>query len=469
MEHKSFSFPTIIDNDEFFNATQRLSANVQKKHFYTAEYNKLHKGVTISESYRTRNLRQRFYYDCKFNYADFHQSSLAGSLFNQCSFTKIDFFDTNLQSCDFRTCRFSNITFKSTRFNKSTFSDVKFENCIFETVSFNDAIFDECQFINCEWVPIVVENVIFRRTLLDTVKIRKMNFEYSTFDNVKLNNIKLPFQTIPYIYNGLTYLSSTQDNVCVTSALNPAGISIEEYLLNIPDMITYYHNICEYFPLTNIYIMQKNYEAALQSVYCGLGLAIELRRFRMIKYFCKELDFIPSITLKDRQSLYTYILNQLSKQDFASFETDSLNMYLPEVKRLLIDDYSNNKIQVMFETNIPKENFPLVRSLISSLDEALKDKCSYSIEMRHNSPWSFLLNIITNPNAISEILSIISIVLGLAQLHTNSKKGIDLSTKLNNNYVNVNKQKRNQKIVFKNVTIINQGTIYIGEPSSKQD
>lgn len=459
-----------LEDAQFLNSVKNLSAHMQNKMFYSTEINKLHKGINIYESFRTKNLRQRFFDECVFDNADFFQASLAGSLFSNCKFYPTNFYDTNLQSCDFRQCYFKNLNFESTRFNKSIFYDVVFEKCIFESAIFNDSVFDNCKFINCDWIPISIENAVFRNTFLSNLKIRKMNFEYVTFENVTMNNVKLPFPTIPFIYNGLSYISETRDNIKITSAKNRDGITIEEYLSNIPDLITYFKGTYEYFPLANILIMQEKYDEAINAIKNGIDLAIKLRRFRMIKYFCKQLNCIPKLDYKDRQIIFNHILEQLSNQEYGKYEIDNLNMYLPEVRRLLIEDYAQSKLQFIFETNIDGNNIKKINILISEIDNFLHDKCQYSIELRHNSPWGFFINILTNPQMISNILTGISIILGIQQLiSSTTKPEKKLSQKNSCKQIRSEKKLQKNKIQIKNVTIINNGTVIFGDDKSKKD
>lgn len=459
-----------LNDIELLDSVKNLSAHMQNKMFYSTEMNKLHKGIKIYESFRTKNLRQRFFDECTFDNADFYQASLAGSLFSKCKFYPTNFYDTNLQSCDFRQCYFKNLHFESTRFNKGIFYDVVFEKCIFESAIFNDSIFENCKFINCDWVPLSIENAVFRNTSFINLKIRKMNFEYVTFENVTMDNVKLPFPTIPFIYNGLSYISKTNDNIRITSAKYRDGITVEEYLSNIPYLKKYFKSTCEYFPLANILIMQENYDEAIDSIKRGIDLAIKLRRFRMIKYFCKQLNCIPKLDYNSRQIIFNQILEQLSKQEYGIFEIDILNMYLPEVRRLLIEDYAPSKLQLMFETNIDGPDIKKINILISEIDNFLHSKCQYSIELRHNSPWGFFLNILTNPEMVSNILRGISIVLGINRLiSTITKPQIKQSQQQIYKQVKSDKKLKKNNIQIKNVTIINNGTIIFGDDKSKKD
>ena len=482
----------VIQRDKLLQASAELSRHMKNPFFFNPDPYIVHREVRFNGAYRTKNLRQLFFDSCIFENADFYQAGLAGSSFVSCSFSPCNFYDTNFQSCDFRNCNFSNIEFKYTRFNKSILRNVEFYNCKFTSVSFNDAVFDSCKFINCEWHPISIENAIFRNTLLQKLIIRNMNFEFATFENIKTIDVKLPFPTIPFIFKGLNYIAETSDNIRLTSAENPNGITAKEYLDNIPNMITFFKGTLNYFPLVNIFIMQEKFQEALNAIYEGLKISITLHKFRLIKYFCRQLNYIKTVTNKDKQALYQDILLLLSKEELLEHETDSLKMYLPEVRQLLITDDINNQMQLVLQTNIISPDYKKLSFLLKAIDNILSDNCQYTLQLRHNSPFWILIDILADPSKLSLILSAVSVALGFKQLIDSKKINddkIDINNQLleenknikndNNDlttqddslltkHANINNELSNNQIVIENMTIINNGRIIVKNKKSKR-
>ena len=283
-----------IDDEEVQKLSLQLTEHMNNKLYFNPTPLKVNKGVKINGDFSTKNLRQSFFHECTFDGVNYQDSGLAGSLFVNSKFYESNLTNTNFQSCDFRNCKFENISegLKYTRFSKSIFTNSSFNKCVFNGTLMNDTVFTDCIFTNCSWVPVAIENTIFKNTILQNVKFKSMNFEFSTFDNIQLDNVKLPFPTIPYIYNGLNYLVSTSDNVRITSAKKKEGLTINEYIEQLENLCAFYKYTHNYFPLTNILICKKLYKEAFASVINGISISIELRRFRMLRNYCKQLKYI---------------------------------------------------------------------------------------------------------------------------------------------------------------------------------
>lgn len=457
----------IIDEKELEIITARLSANMKNKFFFNQEPYKAYDSVRINENYEGKNLRQSYFKDCLFDGANLRRTGLAGSVFFGCDFKPCLFIDTNLQSCDFRSCCFESLELEYTRMNKSSFYDTVFRNCVFSSVSMNDAIFEKCKFINCTWT-LSIENTVFKNTLLDTVIFKEMNFEFATFENIKSNNVKFPFPTIPFIYNGLTYVSTTSDNIRITSAQNKDGLTAKEYLYYIEDLKDFYTATQNYFPLVNIFISQKEYKKAFSSLILGLKLSIQIRAFRMLKYYCKQLKYINNVSAHQRQELYYFILNEISKCDLKEFEKNALNLYLPEVKDLLYYQGQDKRLQILLDTNIEDNDYDKISILMFSLDSFLKNKCTYSLELRHNSPFQGLLDILTDAEKIDIILKGLAIISSITfgTIHAIQNRKARLSKNDEKICSKARDELEKSDISIVNVYVINNGNIYINSQNS---
>lgn len=467
-ETESFFY---VEDSEAKRLSHELSEHMRNKLYFNPTPLKVNEGAKIDGDYSTKNLRQSFFNYCNFEGANFADAGLAGSLFVNSQFGKCNYLNTNFQSCDFRECEFKNIVegLEYTRFNKSVFTDTSFQDCVFNGVLMNDVIFTNCRFINCRWTPVSLENAMFRNTLLQSVKFKSMNFEFSTFDGIKLDNVKLPFPTIPYIFNGLNYLATTSDNIKITSAKRKEGITIDEYMENLDKLRDFYKYTHNYFPLTNILICQNMHKEAFASVLNGVNLAIELRRFRMLKNYCKQLKYIDNVAMHERQILYRYILEKISRMNFQKFELENLNNYLPEVRQLLLGDLREQRLEVSLSTNIDSSDTEKISVLVNVIDILLDGMCNYSIELRHNSPWDVFIPIFTDPNSVSFIIDAISLVFSAIQ----TKIAINQCLKSNSNpdvdqdKIKICKNKlKDCNIVIVNLTINNNGNIQINNTTN---
>lgn len=460
---KDVEYSFYVDDIKAKKISQELSKHMKNKLYYNPTPLAVNEGIKIDGDYSTKNLRQSFFNDCVFDSVNYCNAGLSGSLFVKTQFNESNLLNTNFQSCDFRECRFEGIQegLKYTRFSKSIFTDTIFKNTTFNGVSMNDTIFTNCVFLNCNWIPISIENALFSNTLLQNVKFKSMNFEFATFDNIKLDNIKLPFPTIPYIFNGLKYLSTTTDNVRITSAAKKEGLSINEYMENLDRLCEFYKYTHNYFPLANIFICKDMYKEAYYSILMGINLSIDLRRFRMLKNYCKELKYIKNITMHERQNLYRYILEKISKKNFKDYEQNNLNNYLPEIRQLLLENLEEEKIEISLLTNISANDARKLSILIDIISNLLEGKCTYSIELRHNSPWDIFISIFTKTDNISLIINSIMLIFSAIQtkiaMYQTSK-----NNKLTISQTKSYKDKLNKEnIHIEKLTINNKGDIKV--------
>ena len=452
-----------VDDEEAKKLSIKLTEHMNNKLYYNPTPLKVNNGVKINGNYSTKNLRQSFFQNCVFEDVNYHDAGLAGSLFVDSKIYESNLTNANFQSCDFRNCHFKNINegLKYTRFNKSIFTNCSFEDSVFNGTLMNDTIFTDCSITNCSWIPVSIENAVFKNTLLQNVTFRKMNFEFTTFDNIHMDNVKLPFPTIPYIYNGLTYLISTSDNIRITSAQKKEGLKISEYLEQLDNLCSFYKYTHNYFPLTNILICKKMYREAFASIINGMDISIELRRFRMLRNYCKQLKYIKGISMHERQILYNYILNKIGRMNFQNFEYANLNNYLPEVRDILLGDLGKEKIELSLSTNIQSIDIEKLSILLKVIENILHDKCEYSIELRHNSPWDVFLTIFSDPNNISLIISSFSLIFSSIQTSIAMRQLKSSKSKTHDFELEEYKQLLTSSNINVNLVINNQGNIQI--------
>lgn len=399
-----------IDKIDINSVSTNLSKNMRNKLYYTTEPFRTFVDCTISENFSTKNLRETLCKKCVFSGANLKATGFAGSLFIETSFFSCEYNDTNFQSAEFRKCLFENALFEYTRYNKSFFTDTVFHNCTFISVSMCDCKFINCTFSNCKWMPVSIENTLFKDTCIKDTIFKSMNFEFATFENIHTENLKLPFPTIPYIYNGLVYLQETTDNIRVTSAAHANGISKDEYLSYIPELKKYYIYTQNYFPLCNIFASNKQYEQALICITKGLELSVIIRRFRMLVNLCKMLKYITIVTAHTRQEVYLKLMNIITNANLSELEQDNLSLYLPNISNILLDEGNTSKINILIymDTLIENNDAEKIGEIYSIIDDLLTNNCAYSVQIRHNSPISVIIQIFSDPKMCESIVSAIN-------------------------------------------------------------
>ena len=191
----------------------------------------------------------------------------------------------------------------------------------------------------------------------------------------------------------------------------------------------------------------------------------------MLRNYCKQLNYIENISTHDRQSLYRYILNKVYDMHFQDFEYENLNNYLPEIRQLLLDNMEGQRLEISLLTNISSEETDKLSFLINIIEHLLTTKCGYSIELRHNSPWEVFIRLFADPDIISNIINLISLVFSAIQLkilvdqHLESKQTKNLETKQIEEYQKALSEKN---IVINNLIINNNGNIQINNTTSNE-
>lgn len=120
------------------------------------------------------------------------------------------------------------------------------------------------------------------------------------------------------------------------------------------------------------------------------------------------------------------------------------------------------KIEISLLTNINNDDTEKVAILINVIENLLKEQCTYSIELRHNSPWDFFIPIFADPNNISLIINSITVVFSAIQ----TKVALNQAKKVNkviplDTILSCRNRLSENNITVKNLTININGNVQI--------
>ncbi len=398
---------------EFKIAQEKLNKHMNQTNFFRKKQHDFKKGDVITKDLSTQNMRREYFMDCVFFNSNLSDMGMSGSMFKQVGFEDCIINNTKLDSCDFEDCNFKCAKLSednkliNLNLSKSNIINSSFVNCFLSRSNFADAVFIDTEFKNCTWQSLALENTIFKNTVFDSVKLRKLNFEFSEFDKIKMNNVTLPFPTIPFIFNGLQYIMNTSDNIFVTSTSNDdRKISIEEYLSFINELEVFYTKTENYFPLANIYIAFSNWDKAYSAIMLGIQQSIKLHSYRMIYYFCKLLYINNEFTKDQTFNTYKFITNNICSNGHHIFDEYKNNKYMQPIRNLLL-----NKgcaiTTIDIQTNIESNDFrnltiflETIESIVEYTNKQYDKDVKYSIELRHNCPYTALIKLIGDPQTI---------------------------------------------------------------------
>lgn len=412
-----------VNDSEFRKAQENLSKNMKQQSFYREQQFVIFESQTISSDFTGENLRRSYYKNSKIQEANLTNVGFSGSVFVSTDFIDCVINNTKLDFCEFDDCKFTaakNNEMIHLNFNNSTICNSQFSNLNMDAANFTNAIFEDVTFEHCEWKSLCLEGTVFRNTLLDDVKLKKLNFEFSYFDNMKLNNVRLPFPTIPYIFNGLTYLMSTHDSISISSAASESGsISVDEYLGYMHDLIIFYTKTQNYFPLANIYIAQNKYDQAYAAIMTGIKVTmLHLRNFRLVYYYCKLLHLTKEFMPSQRARAYNLIIKYSAQNNWRPIDYYNFSQYIDRIRNILLNEQQGDFLALTLSTNILCTEYGKISCLYQTIEELIrliekdrKKRIVHYIEIRHNSPHEFFLKVFSNPDELSVLLDAIKIAL----------------------------------------------------------
>ena len=290
----SLLLPNLLQpSDSEIDASQkRLNSYAWSDKFFRLDQFQVFEGKTFTKEtdYRGLNMRRSYYSDCRFDGARLSHSGLVGSVFKNCTFVNCDMDYCIADTSIFSQCTFSSDSPEKTigqSFCKCIFYDCQFKDMSLDSTAFTDSIFEGVTIAECVLDNIIWENAIFRNTSFICTGLNYLNFEYTQFYDVHFEKTDIPYESIPFIFGGIEYLSNTQDDVHVSVTIKGKTESIDksEYLELIPDLIRFYSGTINPFPLANILHALGKYDDVVRVLSDGLEKMLIFRDFRMLKYY----------------------------------------------------------------------------------------------------------------------------------------------------------------------------------------
>lgn len=405
------TYPIKETPDEgFIKAAIELQSYVNNKRNYSTEPVHLHSGSSLRESFRFQNRRREYFIDCKFYNSDLTGAGFSGAIFKNCSFAESDLSLVNMNSCRFESCCFaSSLNVSHANFSSSTFLNCDFNGLQFSGVHFEGVLFKECRIQNCVFDSANLENAHFDRVLLEAIRFKRMNLEFVHLDSIQCNDVRFPFPSLPYVFNGLKYLSNTQDFVTVTSHKDKASTPLtrEEYIELLPILHSYFQGASCFFPLANILIAESNVACAKEAVINGIAQSLAIRDYRMVRYYCMLSSENNLFSPHEAMGIYFDMLENtqgstLSKSDRYSFEE-----HRPAIESLLLAGCGST-IDFMIRTKIVDISDYRINVLLSTMEQTIKRENPHAVisyTLKHCCPVEVFVIVATEPQYILGIVA----------------------------------------------------------------
>ncbi len=396
-------------------------------------------GGEDNKDYTNKGIRRSRISSRKFLQTIFKNTAAAGSNFYSCTFDNCQIINANFQECTFIKSRIinnpDNKPIVHSNYNESLFADeFVLENNIFQHSVFYNTTFIGGRIENVTFYSCTLEGTTFSDVLMKNVTFSDLNIDYAIFENVKMQNVILPFSQICYTFGLLNYLKNTTDEVYITSAAEKKGyITKKEFMDLIPHFIKYYKETKDFFPLANIYFFVGDGKKAREAILEGILESVTETDFRRIKYLCKLIYVYGVFTYHERQEISDFIYSRISFYDMEPALLYNYTVYKKEIEGYLL---SNNRkgivtAEINITTNVFPEEFEKLGLLLSTIEEIIEFHKSpleeHQIICKHNSAEALSLTI---QEMLPNIIAIASMLYSvLIACYTLENKRLDLKSK----------------------------------------
>lgn len=293
------------------------------------------------------------------------KSSIINSAFSGSTFNNTDFIDNQITGNSFVCSVFKNFTLQSNGI--SEYKSNNFSQCYFECSSFNNIRFSNSTWLNseiyqseitdCQIISCTLEGTIFKKSVLQNIMMGNANLDYMIIDDTKLIDVTFPFYQFAYIIGISKYLNETSSSNKIFLKAGEKIVDICEYKNNIDNLLYYYYDRSELFPICNLLYSKGDTERAAEFLSLGISHALEQNDFRLIKHFCQLGNFYSLLDYNTTLSIKSKIDTYLKNTTFSENELNQVLIKSSEINSLL-NEKSTGKtfLQIELQTNVDRND-----------------------------------------------------------------------------------------------------------------
>lgn len=295
---------------------------------------------------------------------------------------------------------------------------MEFNNNTFMGSNFSRSQFKNCKICGGEMLSSSFEFAGFQNTYFENLRLANLSMEYSEFNHIEMNRVVLPFAQLPFIFGGLDYVISTQDDVSISANMGEIDrISIEEYIETFEDWKIFFYNRELYFPLANILLAQEKKDEALEAILSGILMMINHCDYRMLKYLCKLAASHQSVSKAECKMLYSRIQELILMTIQNSEQEYSYEIHMNDIKNILVENpKAESRLYLSIQTNILTDNQEILYRLINFieifLDSSIFTLTTKTISIRHDSPYEIIVVAFGTIYILSKIFEVLTKAFG---------------------------------------------------------
>ena len=394
------------------------------------------------QSMKRSNFKKLIYKECQFINNAFTESCFHSVTFSNCevsgsSFACCNFFDSNfnanssinLEGNNFSQSNFTLCKFVSDTFQGSAFLQTLFHKCIMEDVNFQSCTMEGSRFVNCEF-----KNTDFGNANVDFIELV----------HTTLENVIFPFYQLPYM---IGIFDNEKDALReITLRAGNRLVTISEYQQEIDNLILYYMDKTEYFPVCNLQILKKDFKSANQTLLDGINESLHDLDFRMIRHFCRLAKHHNLVNEVTTRRISQELENYLTSDNVPPERLNECIIHLGEIREILLSGNNDSvTLNLNIRTNIDKKNLHgmgYVNSLCNELNTALSQndlgQTGFKIAVSSHSPFGITIDVIC---AVGALAAVAQFIWQIIDSHKKEKDSSDDYIKANakgpNNYTRV--------------------------------
>lgn len=366
--------------------------------------------VYIRQSMKRSNIKNIGYNQCIFE----------KNAFSDSYFQKVYFINSCLSGNSFICCNFiatkflgNNKIYLSNNFSQSNFTQCSFENITISESGLLQTLFHNCSFSNVCFQSSTLEGTRFLGGSLSTVNAGQVNIEFVEFMDTVLLDVIFPFYQFPYIIGIADYI--TKHNANISLCVNERNISLEEYKMQINNLILYYESQSEYFPMCNLQIIQRNFDRAKDTLLNGINYALSAMDFRMIHHYCRlgqRHNLLDELTIN---RILKVVENKLTDGTVPPERLNDCIIHEGEIRQILLNQKRNSvTYNFHIKTNIQKnddEGIIYINTLCNKLNDVLSQKdygqTGFEIAVSSHSPFEIIIDVICAAGSVATIAQLI--------------------------------------------------------------
>lgn len=382
--------------------------------------------------------RYLIYEDCLFE-----NVALTGS-----QFRSVTFRNTPLNGNSFACCDFYNVEFDGSGckpFSANNFSLSSFEGCRFSDVQFISSgmlgsLFHNCCFQNAVFRSSTLEGTSFINSRMAGCDLSSVNVEFTRFAKTDLDGTRFPFYQFPYVIGAANYISTGGDSL--TLRAGEKYLPLSEYRQQLDNLILYFLDKRDYFPICNLYIAKGAIPEAKRYLLDGISSALALQDFRKVRYFCQlalHHDILDEFT---RQRIIRDLDEFLQAKDIPE---SRLNDYMTHVGgiRTMLQGGGSNSVSLHFniKTNAMRddpEGLEYVNTLLYNLNQALaqsEGQNGFQVTVANYCPYEIAVTVLSAVGSAASIASLIWMIIDATKKHRAKKNRVEIDVDTYRDYV----------------------------------